>query len=53
MGDRARPGIPAQVDARETPILVPEFEQDIHDLKGLAAFAETVLPGSRARVGVR
>jgi anion-transporting ArsA/GET3 family ATPase len=33
-----------EVDAREKPILVPEFEQDIHDVKGLTAFAETLLP---------
>jgi len=32
-----------EVDAREVPLLVPEFEQDIHDLKGLATFASTVL----------
>jgi len=38
-----------EVDAREKPILVPEFEQDIHDLKGLAAFAETVLPGPKTK----
>jgi anion-transporting ArsA/GET3 family ATPase len=35
-----------EVDTHETPILVPEFEQDVHDLKGLQAFAETVLPGA-------
>jgi anion-transporting ArsA/GET3 family ATPase len=39
-----------EVDARETPILVPEFEHDVHDLRGLAAFAETVLPDARAGV---
>jgi anion-transporting ArsA/GET3 family ATPase len=37
-----------EVDAREVPILVPEFEQDVHDVKGLAAFAETILPNDRA-----
>jgi anion-transporting ArsA/GET3 family ATPase len=37
-----------EVDAREVPLRVPEFEQDIHDLRGLFAFAETVLPASRA-----
>jgi len=47
-----------EVDAREVPILVPEFEQDVHDVKGLAAFAETILPNdrpaaSRARAGTR
>jgi hypothetical protein len=30
------------VDAREKPVLVPELEQDIHDLRGLAAFGELV-----------
>jgi len=39
-----------EVDTREKPILVPEFEQDVHDLKGLTAFAETILPGPRGRV---
>jgi hypothetical protein len=34
-----------EVDTHETPILVPELEQDIHDVKGLQAFAESVLPG--------
>jgi anion-transporting ArsA/GET3 family ATPase len=46
-----------EVDARERPILVPEFEQDIHDVKGLAEFAETVLPEPKAvasrRAGAR
>jgi anion-transporting ArsA/GET3 family ATPase len=45
-----------EVDAKQSPILVPEFEQDIHDLKGLAAFAETILPAApapRARAGAR
>jgi anion-transporting ArsA/GET3 family ATPase len=37
-----------EVDAREAPILVPEFEQDIHDVKGLATFGQTVLPEARA-----
>ena len=37
-----------EVDAKESPILIPEFEQDVHDLKGLAAFAETLLPAARA-----
>jgi anion-transporting ArsA/GET3 family ATPase len=36
-----------EVDARESPLRVPEFEQDIHDLKGLYDFAGTVLPASR------
>ncbi len=38
-----------EVDTREKPILVPEFEQDVHDLKGLAAVAEAILPGPKAR----
>ncbi len=38
-----------EVDAREKPILVPEFEHDVHDLKGLAAFAETVLPQPKTK----
>jgi anion-transporting ArsA/GET3 family ATPase len=45
-----------EVDARESPILVPEFEQDVHDVKGLTRFAETVLPETRApraRAGAR
>jgi anion-transporting ArsA/GET3 family ATPase len=29
-----------EVDTRERPLLVPELEQDVHDLRGLAAFAE-------------
>ncbi|MCG6925571.1 MAG: AAA family ATPase [Acidobacteria bacterium] len=42
-----------EVDTREKPILVPEFEQDIHDLQGLAAFADTVLPGTGTKVAGR
>jgi anion-transporting ArsA/GET3 family ATPase len=42
-----------EVDAREKPILVPEFEHDIHDLEGLAAFAQTVLPGARVKAASR
>jgi anion-transporting ArsA/GET3 family ATPase len=37
-----------EVDAREVALHVPEFEADIHDLKGLFAFAETMLPASRS-----
>jgi anion-transporting ArsA/GET3 family ATPase len=33
------------VDTREKPVLVPELEQDIHDLRGLAAFGELVFEG--------
>jgi anion-transporting ArsA/GET3 family ATPase len=36
-----------EVDARERAVLVPELEQDVHDLRGLAAFAELVLPQGR------
>lgn len=46
-----------EVDARERAVLVPELEQDVHDLRGLAAFAELVLPqgreDARAAGGVR
>lgn len=35
-----------EVDTREKPVLVPEFEQDVHDLKGLAAVADAVLPAA-------
>jgi anion-transporting ArsA/GET3 family ATPase len=34
-----------EVDARERPLLVPELEQDIHDLRGLAEFGGLLLPG--------
>jgi len=36
-----------EVDTRERPVLVPELEQDVHDLRGLAAFAELVFPRGR------
>jgi anion-transporting ArsA/GET3 family ATPase len=36
-----------EVDARERAVLVPELEQDVHDLRGLLAFAELVLPQGR------
>jgi anion-transporting ArsA/GET3 family ATPase len=47
-----------EVDAKQSPIQVPEFERDVHDLKGLAAFAETILPAprtaaARTRTGAR
>jgi anion-transporting ArsA/GET3 family ATPase len=42
-----------EVDTREKPILVAEFDQDVHDLKGLAAFAETVLPGPKRKAAGR
>jgi anion-transporting ArsA/GET3 family ATPase len=42
------------VDARERPVLVPELDHDIHDLRGLAAFGELIFQGRpasrRARV---
>jgi anion-transporting ArsA/GET3 family ATPase len=31
-----------EVDTRERPVLVPELEQDVHDLRGLAAFGDLV-----------
>jgi anion-transporting ArsA/GET3 family ATPase len=37
-----------EVDTREKPLLVPELEQDVHDLRGLAAFAALVFPRGRA-----
>jgi len=37
-----------EVDARERPILVPEFEQDVHDLRGLRAVAEAIFAGTTA-----
>ena len=33
------------VDTRERPVLVPELDQDIHDLRGLAAFGELISQG--------
>jgi anion-transporting ArsA/GET3 family ATPase len=36
-----------EVDTRERPVLVPELEQDVHDLRGLLAFGELVFPRSR------
>jgi anion-transporting ArsA/GET3 family ATPase len=38
-----------EVDTRERALLVPELEQDVHDLRGLAAFAELVFPAARER----
>jgi anion-transporting ArsA/GET3 family ATPase len=40
-----------EVDTRERPILVPELEQDIHDLRGLAEFGALVFrsPAPRPR----
>ena len=38
-----------EVDMRERPVLVPELEQDVHDLRGLAAFSELVFAGTPER----
>jgi len=38
-----------EVDTRERPVLVPELEQDVHDLRGLAEFGDLVFGGARAR----
>jgi anion-transporting ArsA/GET3 family ATPase len=38
-----------EVDTRERPLLVPELEQDVHDLRGLAEFGELLLPAPAAR----
>ncbi|HXY40445.1 MAG TPA: ArsA-related P-loop ATPase [Vicinamibacteria bacterium] len=37
-----------EVDTRERPLLVPELEQDVHDLRGLVEFAELVFEGRPA-----
>jgi hypothetical protein len=39
-----------EVDTRERPVLVPELEQDVHDLRGLVTFSELVFSGTRERV---
>jgi anion-transporting ArsA/GET3 family ATPase len=38
-----------EVDTRERPILVPELEQDVHDLRGLAEFGGLVFGSPAAR----
>ncbi len=38
-----------EVDTRERPILVPELEQDVHDLRGLAEFGRLLFPGPSTR----
>jgi anion-transporting ArsA/GET3 family ATPase len=38
-----------EVDTRERPALVPEMEQDVHDLRGLAAFGDLIFERRRAR----
>jgi len=42
-----------EVDTRERPLLVPELEQDVHDLRGLAEFGELLLPGPAPRARAR
>ncbi len=34
-----------EVDTRQKPLLVPELEQDVHDLRGLGEFGTLLLPG--------
>jgi anion-transporting ArsA/GET3 family ATPase len=36
-----------EVDTRIKPVLVPELEQDVHDLRGLAGFGELIFEGHR------
>jgi len=38
-----------EVDTRERPVLVPEFEQDVHDVRGLLAFADTLFSPEPAK----
>jgi anion-transporting ArsA/GET3 family ATPase len=38
-----------EVDTRERPVLVPELDQDVHDLRGLAAFSELVFRSAPER----
>jgi anion-transporting ArsA/GET3 family ATPase len=40
-----------EVDTRQRPVLVPELEQDIHDLRGLAGFSELVFGTAPQRAG--
>jgi len=44
-----------EVDTRERPLVVPEMEQDVHDLRGLAEFGALVLPDlvPRAKAAAR
>ncbi len=37
-----------EVDTREKPLLVPELEQDVHDLRGLHGFGELIFDGPAA-----
>jgi anion-transporting ArsA/GET3 family ATPase len=39
-----------EVDTRERPLRVPELEQDVHDMRGLVAFADLVFSGMPERV---
>jgi anion-transporting ArsA/GET3 family ATPase len=39
-----------EVDARERPILVPELEQDVHDLRGLLEFGELLFAARKDAV---
>jgi hypothetical protein len=36
-----------EVDTRERPVLVPEMEQDVHDLRGLAEFGRLMFEGRK------
>jgi len=38
-----------EVDARERPVLVPEMEQDVHDLRALAALGELAFERRKKR----
>jgi len=42
-----------EVDTRERPILVPELEQDVHDLRGLAEFGDLLFSAAPARARAR
>jgi anion-transporting ArsA/GET3 family ATPase len=38
-----------EVDTRERPVLVPELDHDVHDLRGLAEFGDLVFAAGRPR----
>jgi anion-transporting ArsA/GET3 family ATPase len=40
-----------EVDTRERPVLVPEFEQDVHDLRGLVVFGDAIVGRASDVVG--
>ncbi len=42
-----------EVDAGERPIVVPEFEQDVHDLRGLVRVADAIFGGTSAALRAR